>query len=251
MRGDFAGSERRGEAARLTGMGPVHWDPEDRGPPRLAPCGPWPVQLRHPTALTSEEYVRQQSWQQASLDRCPLHRSGGCGFARHGTYARVKPAGTLVARWYCPTGRTTFSLLPDCLASRLSGDLDTVEEVVAAVETKAATGASIERAAGEIRPDIELPGAVRWVRRRLGPVRMVLLALVTLLPGQVGTEARVLGVRDALGTKRALVRLREMGERHLGKLAPPIGFGPRARTRSRRRRRTQHETGPDPPTTSR
>jgi hypothetical protein len=217
----------------------------------VAPCGPWPVQLRHGTALTSEEYVRQQGWKQASLDRCPLHRNGGCGFARHGTYARVKPTGTLVARWYCPTGHTTFSVLPDCLASRLSGSLDAVEEVVAAVETKAAAGASIETAAGEIRPDIDLPGAVRWVRRRLGPVRMVLLAMVTLLPGELGTAPRLLAVRDALATTRTLVHLREIGEQHLGKLAPPIGFGPRARRRSRRRSRAQHETGPDPPTGSR
>lgn len=217
----------------------------------MAPCGPWPVQLRHQTALTSEEYVRQQGWRQASLERCPLHRGGGCGFERHGTYARVAPLGTLVARWYCPRGHRTFSLLPDCLASRLSGSLGAVEEVVAAVETKVAAGVSIEAAAGEIRPDIELPGAVRWVRRRLGPVRMVLLAMVTLMPGRLGSEARLLAVRDALGTMQALVRVREIGQRHLGKVAPPIGFGPRARPRSRRRRHGQHETGPDPPGASR
>jgi hypothetical protein len=50
-----------------------------------------------------------------------------------------------VARWYCPTGHTTFSLLPDCLASRLSGTLDADEEVVAAVDAKVAAGSSIER----------------------------------------------------------------------------------------------------------
>lgn len=217
----------------------------------MAPCGPWPVQLRHGTALTSEEYVRQQGWRQARLECCPLHRSGGCGFEQHGTYARVAPPGMQVARWYCPTGHMTFSLLPDCLASRLGGSLDAVEEVVVAMETKTAAGASIEAAAGEIRPDIELPGAVRWVRRRLGPVRMVLLAISTLWPGRLGAEPRLLAVRDVLGTARALVRLREIGERQLGKLAPPIGFGPRARTRSRGGRRRQHETGPDPPDGSR
>lgn len=217
----------------------------------MAPCGPWPVQLRHGTALTSEEYVRQQGWRQARLDRCPLHSGGGCGFEQHGTYFRVAPPGMQVARWYCPTGRKTFSLLPDCLASRLTGSLDAVEEVVAAVETKVAAGTSIEGAAGEIRPDIELPGAVRWVRRRLGPVQMVLLAMATLWPGRLGAEPRLLAVRDALGTAHALVRLREIGERQLGKLAPPLGFGSRARARSRRRKRNQHEAGPDPPAGSR
>jgi len=152
-----------------------------------------------------------------------------------------------VARWYCPTGHTTFSLLPDCLASRLTGSLDAVEKVVATVEAKVAAGSSIEAAAGEVRPDIELPGALRWVRRRLGPVRMTLLALATLMPGRLGNDPRLPAVREALGTKQALMRLREVGSAHLGALGPPFGFGPRQRRRWRRRRRTQHETGPDPP----
>ena len=156
-----------------------------------------------------------------------------------------------VARWYCPTGHTTFSLLPDCLASRLSGTLDAVEETVDTALAKVAAGSSIEKAAGEIRPDIELPGAVRWVRRRLGAVRMVLLAVVTLMPGQLGNEPRLGSVRKVLGTKSALVRLREIGAAHLGALAPPVGFGPRPQRRWRRRRHSQQGTGPDPPHRSR
>ena len=208
------------------------------------------MQLRHPTALTSEDYVRQKGWRQASLERCPLHPGGGCGLERHGTYERVEPQGIRVARWYCPTGKTSFSLLPDCLASRLGGSLDAVEEVVSTVEAKVAAGSSIETAAGEIRPDIDLPGAVRWVRRRLGPVRMVLLAILTLIPGRLGNEPRLGPVRAVLGTERVLVQLREIGAAHLGSLAPPVGFGPRLSRRCRRRRRTQQETGPDPPRTS-
>jgi hypothetical protein len=218
----------------------------------LAPCGPVAgVQLRHQTALTSGDYVKQQEWRQASLERCPLHPRGGCGLERHGTYSRVEPAGMQVGRWYCPTGHTTFSLLPDCLASRLGGTLDEVEDVVASVEAKVAAGSSIEKAAGEIRSDIELPGAVRWVRRRLGAVRMVLLALVTLMPGQLGSEPRLGAVRDVLGTKQALVRLREIGATHLGSLAPPVAFGPRPMRRWRGRRHSQQGTGPDPPRGSR
>jgi len=164
---------------------------------------------------------------------------------------RVEPPGTQIPRWYCPTGHATFSLLPDCLASRLPGSLDEVEQVVATVEAKVAAGESIEKAAEKIRPDIELPGAVRWVRRRMGAVRMALLALVTLLPGQLGNEPRLGSVREVLGTKSALVRLREIGSAHLGALAPPVGFGPRPRRRWRRRRRRQQGTGPDPPHRSR
>lgn len=209
------------------------------------------MQLRHPTALTSEEYVRQKGWQQASLDRCPLHRRGDCGLARHGSYGRVEPPGMRVARWYCPRGRTSFSLLPDCLASRLSGSLSEVEQVVAMVEEKQAQGQSIEAAAAKIRPDIELPGALRWVRRRLGAVHRVLLALVTLMPGALGPVPRVLPVRQVLATTQALVRVREIGATHLRALAPPVGFGPRSSPRRRRRKRTPHETGPDPPCPSR
>ena len=209
------------------------------------------MQLRHATALTSEDYVRQKGWQQASLIRCPLHPRGGCGFERHGTYSRVEPAGMYIARWYCPTGHITFSLLPDCLASRLGGTLDAVEDVVASVEAKIAAGSSIEKAAGEIRPDMDLPGAVRWVRLRLRSVRLLLLALVTLMPGQLGSEPRLGAVRKVLGTEQALLRLREVGAEHLGSLAPPFGFGPRPKGRWRKRRRSQQEAGPDPPRTSR
>ena len=180
-----------------------------------------------------------------------MHPRGGCGFGRHWTYSRVEPPGTQIARWYCPTGHTTFSLLPDCLASRLPGSLYEVEQVVAIVEAKVAAGESIEKAAEEIRPDIELPGAVRWVRQRLAYVRMALLALVTLLPGQLGNGPRLGNVRKVLGTERALMRLREIGAGHLGALAPPFGFGPRPKRRWRKRRHRQQGTGPDPPRTSR
>lgn len=80
---------------------------------------------------------------------------------------------------------------------------------------------------------------------------MALLAPVTLMPGQLGSEPRLGSVREVLGTKSVLVRLREIGAAHLGALAPPVGFGPRPKRRWRRRRHSQQETGPDPPRTSR
>lgn len=122
---------------------------------------------------------------------------------------------------------------------------------MAIVEAKVAAGESIEKAAEKIRPDIQLPGAVRWVRRRLGALRLVLLAMVTLMPEQLGNEPRLGAVRKVLGTKHALVRLREVGAAHLGALAPPVGFGPRPKRRLRRRRRSQQGAGPDPPHGSR
>ena len=82
-----------------------------------------PVQLRFDTGLAGAEYVTRELWRRAILPRCPLHPRGGCGLARHGSYARKRPAGTRIARWYCPQGHRTFSLLPDHLAARFPGTL--------------------------------------------------------------------------------------------------------------------------------
>jgi hypothetical protein len=156
----------------------------------------------------------------------------------------VEPPGARVARFYCRSGQTTFSLLPDCLASRLSSSQDEVEQVVVAAEQ----ARSQESAASALRPDISLSSALRWLRRRLGPMRATLLALVTLLPGVLGSRAQLGSVRQALGTQRALVGLRATAEQYLPVLGPPVGFGPRPNAPRRKRQRLQQETGPDPPT---
>ncbi len=213
------------------------------------PCEPGAggVQLRQKTQLTSHEYVTGRAWQEATLERCPLHEGDGCGLARHGTYRRAEPPGTEVARYYCRRGQTTFSLLPDCLSSRLSGSLDEVEQVVAAVEA----APSMEAAAAKLRPDVTLPGALRWVRRRVRAVRATVLAMITLVPGALGASPRITAVRETLATKRVLVALRDLGARHLAALGPPFGFGPRPTAGAAKRWRLQHKTGTDPPPTPR
>jgi len=203
------------------------------------------VQVRHATALTSDEYVSQKAWRTATLERCPLHPRGGCGFARHTPYARVEPAGMQVSRYYCPTGHRTFSLLPDCLASRLSSTLAEVEQVVVAAEA----APSLEQAAVQLRPDIETQGGVRWLRRRLRPVRVALLAIATLLPAALGGDGvpTLTAVQVMLGDRPALVRLRDLAGAQLRSLPPPLGLGPRTVPRRSRRAAFQHETGADPP----
>ena len=109
-----------------------------------------------------------------------------------------------IARYYCPTARETFSLLPDCLASHFPGELDAIEHVVATVEASR----SVEAAADVLRPEITLPAAVRWIRRRLTPVRRALLTIVTLVPDLFTGDARLAAVRVALATPSALVALR-------------------------------------------
>jgi len=116
-----------------------------------------PVQLRHETPLTSEAYLAERAWEKASPPRCPRHPAGGCGFARHGTYPRKTLTGMRVARYYCPRAHETFSLLPDCLASRFPSDLDDLERVTIHV----AASRSVEAAADVLRPEITLPSAVR------------------------------------------------------------------------------------------
>ena len=229
----------------LGGVGEAHARKES-GPPRItavrALAGA--VQLRSETGLTSEEYIRQQGWLTATLERCPVHPEGGCGIAGHGAYERKSPAGLWIPRWYCRQGHVTVSLLPDFAASRLSSSLDEVEDVAAAVQ--AAT--SLEAAASMLRPDIELPGAVRWTRRRVKGVRAVMVTVVGLLPEILaGIELTILAFRAALSVERVLPSLREVASGYLGQLPPPVGFGPRPMSRKKLRLLSQHRAGPDPP----
>lgn len=217
------------------------------GPPRRPPCGPWPVQLVHQTGLTGEAYVSKQAWKQASLLVCPLHEEGGCGFTRHGTYGRVKPAGMRVARWYCHAGKTTISLLPDFMAARLPGTLAKVEETVVTVEKSPGQ----EQAAEAMRGDIELQGALRWMRRRLVPIRAALQALIGLMPELFACCNATIGdFRRALNNPSdpVLVCLREVAVIHLPMLPAPLGLGPRMSTPLRRGH--QHGSGTDPPRVS-
>lgn len=194
------------------------------GPPRSQRAGPWPVQLRHQTRHTSEQYVTEGAWRQARLEWCPLHPGGGCGFARHGTYPRRDPAGMRVARWYCRQGRMSFSLLPDCLCSRFRGSLDDAERVVVMSEAM-----GVEAAAQALRVDeVELPGVLRWLGRRRRGVRAAVLALVTAMPGRLGTVAEVGAVRSVLGTERALWPCVRSGRITCTRLGPRSDSVPRA-----------------------
>ena len=210
----------------------------------MHPCGPWPVQLRFETGLTSEDYVSRQAWREATLERCPLHPRGGCGLARHGTYERVNPPGARIARWYCPLEPCTFSLLPDCLAARLSGPLAATEAVTLAAEQ----APSLEAAADRLRPDIELPGAIRWTRRRVQRVQAALHVLRGLDPERFARwPATVSAWRCGLGVEPVLPALRAIAADVLHELPAPLGFSDRFHRGGESHRRRQHLTGRDPP----
>ena len=202
------------------------------------------MQIRFATDLSVDEYVRQQAWKDAALDNCPLHSKGGCGFASHGTYSRQTPEGTKIARWYCPDGHSTFSLLPDCLSSRLPGSLIEVETAIDEVEN----APSQEAAVHDLRLDIGLAGVLRWIRRRLFLVRTTLTLLIERLP-VMPQDCRpcISSFRAALGVEYVLPALRMHAEPYLHILPPPIGFGPRPQHKRIQKRSFQHKTGTDPP----
>jgi hypothetical protein len=207
--------------------------------------GPHWVQLRLATGLTCEEYVKQKAWLSASLERCPNHPHGGCSFARHTSYERVEPPGAIIARWYCPESHTTFSLLPDCLASQLSSSLAEVEQVAARVES--ATEA-LETVAAKVRPDIGRQGAVRWVRRRVVAAAVALLAVKGLRPDVLaGAQPTLEGFRAALGVGHVLPALRELAGAQVTSIPPCVGLGHRQERDESGRRLRQQGTGADPP----
>lgn len=147
-----------------------------------------------------------------------------------------------ITRYYCRTAHETFSLLPDGLASRFPGELDDLERVVAQVDA----ARSIEAAADVLRPDIVLPSAVRWVRRRLTLVRATLLAVVTLLPDRFSGTAHLGAIRTALDTTHALVTLRACAAALLPALPRPLGFVPHPRAPRAPGPPCQHGMGADP-----
>jgi hypothetical protein len=202
------------------------------------------VQVRLATPTTSEDYVAGKLWRLATLARCPWHPAGGCGFCRHGTYERVRPPGTLIARWYCPKARRTVSALPDCLASHYSGTLADLEAMVLAVERAPARAFAAE----QLRTEIELPGALRYLDRLRRSVHGTLAAVRGLEPQRFGAVVPTLQAFAAvLGTDSVLVCLRSLVTRYLPQLPTPFGFDPRRRALDGADRRCQHRMGPDPP----
>jgi hypothetical protein len=143
----------------------------------------------------------------------------------------VRPRGIRVARYLCGRARTTISLLPKFLCSRFPGELDEIEQALCEAE-----GArSVERVAGGLRPQSTLRSGVRWLRRRLTPVRgairTIVAALMPELRNRIDARSVVRPLREHLGTRRALVQLREIAGPRLSELSYPIGLVPFRRER--------------------
>ena len=210
------------------------------------PCGPvaGTVQMRLATRSTGDDYVTGKLWCMATIACCPWHPEGGCGFCRHGTYPRVKPPGTLIARWRCPKSGRTVSALPDCLASHFSGTLDDLEAHVCAVEQ----ARSLAAAADDRRIDIELPGALRYLSRLCRVIHSALRIIRGLNPATfLIAEPNLSDFSRVLGTDSVLTTLREYCARYLPQLPTPLGFNPSRINPASPSVGFQHRTGRDPP----
>jgi hypothetical protein len=173
-----------------------------------------------------------------------LHLDGGCSFARHGTYGRVTPQGLRIARWYCPQGHRTFSLLPDFMAARLPGLLTAVDAVVAVVEE----AGGIEKAVDLVRGfEVSLPSALRWIRRRVNAVKAVVDTLSTMVvwptsplaPTNLGSA-----IHQCRGNGGLFELRRSLAPQFLHALPAPVGFmQPLGRRPSCDG--NQHDMGPD------
>ena len=205
--------------------------------------------------LTAEEYVSQRAWESASLEVCPYAAEGGCQLGwrrggdcrlqRHGSYGRAD--GARIARLLCLSARRTISLLPDWMAARVRGTLQSIEDAADAVGRR--TG-SLEKLAGDMRPMGADPdrdrvgGMVKWLRFRSHWVTAALLIAQTLLPERLGgCKPTLAAFRAALDTEHVLVALRAALATRLLEVPPPLGLKPGPSPR----KQGPHRAGHDPP----
>jgi hypothetical protein len=131
------------------------------------------------------------------------------------------------------------------LASHYSGTLVELEAIVLAVEQAPA----LPRAADVLRTDIELPGALRYLRRlcqaiyqALGIMRGLLTARFATLP--VTLHAFTTALPDC---PSVLMALRALASDYLRLLPTPLGFDPARHKVANPVSGCQHRMGPDPP----
>ena len=201
------------------------------------------MQVRLTAPCTSEQYVTEQLWHFARLTRCPWHRQGGCGFSRHGSYLRVKPVGTRIARWYCPQARRTVSAIPDFLCSHRSGTLTELEALVLDVEQ----APSRMRACDVWRLDIDLPGAMRFIQRQVDDIHQALHLARGLLPQRFAKACTLGDFALNINAPSILIALRSILCKYLQQLPCPLGFNPQRRSVRTPVMSIQQRMGYDPP----
>jgi hypothetical protein len=203
------------------------------------------MQILFETTMTSEQYVSERRWQEATLLSCPVHPSGGCGLRAHGSYRRKTPTGLRVARFYCAAGHVTISLLPEFMAASFRGLLSEVEQAVRTAEE----APSVVAAAQQLRPELnDERSAARWLRRRLTALKSGLSSLVTSVPELFGVAPTLsaVGARLAASADGVLIAARSKATSLLGRMATPLGFRHRAVVSTNNAESMQQSMGPAP-----
>ena len=167
---------------------------------------------------------------------------------RHGSYPRQQPAEFLIPRWYCRQAHQTISLLPDFAAAKVPGTLQAIEAAVLQFDDAVEQGARVHQAAREVRPDIEVQGALRWIRRRRTWMQAAFALLMGCCPDALTQcESTLQAVRAALATPCMLLSMREIAASQLHHAAMPLGFALARRMGKSAAPCAQHIMGPDPP----
>ena len=183
-----------------------------------------------------------------ALGNCPLHSKGGMRLRQTWyLYPRQTPQGTRIARWYCPDGHSTFSLLPDCLSSRLPGSLIDVETAINKAENAPSQEAAVHTIFGSISV---LPAFCAGSDAELFLVRTT-LTLLTRVPScsflKIASPA-FQRLRSALGVEYVLPALADVMQSPICIFyLAPIGFGPLPQRKRDKKTAFQHKTGTDPP----
>lgn len=123
----------------------------------------------------------------------------------------------------------TVSLLPHFLAAGYGETLDVQKKAVEAAEQSS----TFDEAAVQLRPDIGLQGARRWLRRRLRRHNLLVLLLTTAL-----------GTDQPLGE---VVAIRTAHRGRLDQLPTPTGLAHHRIEHWLGAESLQHSMGPDPP----
>lgn len=103
----------------------------------------------------------------------------------------------------------------------MAGTLAEVEAAVVQVEQ----ASSLEAACSDLRLEIELPGVLRWLRRRVQAIHASLTTLKGLLPAHFGgCEPTLAAFAERLGVDGVLPALRQMAAAYLAWLPAPLGI---------------------------
>lgn len=142
------------------------------------------------------------------------------------------PIESEVARYYCRLGGRTFSLIPDCFATRMPGTLEQVERAAEGVQRARQQGGSLEQQAEVLRPPSESPDAVEprsavaWMKRRHAAVVAALAALIVVMPEVFGgCEPTLEAVSERMDVSEGVLpELRRTAGEKLHEIPAPIGF---------------------------